>query len=84
MIIWKIEDGDIHYVYAATRSAAIALVAEHAGVTGSEYDADTVTALSPEEARAIEVFDEDLNMRTTVEILARQADGEEYLCGSVW
>lgn len=84
MSIWKIEDGDIHYVCAATRSAAVALVAAHAGVTASEYDEVAVTMLSPEEARAIEVFDEDSDTRTTVETLARQADGQEYLCGSVW
>lgn len=84
MNIWKIEDGDIHYVCAATRGAAVALVAAHAGVTASEYGEAAVTMLSPEEARAIEVIDEDSDTRTTVEMLARQADGQEYLCGSVW
>jgi hypothetical protein len=83
--VWKLEDGDTHWVVAASEEDARSLLVEDMQACGLDYyqegEITSCEALPPNEPFI--VHDED---EGPAELLASEwaAQGRGYLCGSCW
>jgi hypothetical protein len=87
--VWRIDDGERHYVIAETRKAALMAVLELDMVEYDDpeaYELDMVLRVEQLSAdKPLTVRDDDDNESTTKTCAEWAAsEGRGYLCGSVW